>query len=138
MDLSSARSALQRHVRGKVALRAEAAHPYRSPTPGHTSLPRRDYVTVSQLRAGASPLTRDTLRRIGLSDTESCPGCGEPDSICHLLTDCPVYQTTRGRLWGPLPTLEEIFAEPATKIIEFLQKVGRTNMSFRPPPRRPS
>ena len=83
-DLSSTRAAIKRHNRGLIARRVAAAHPHPSPTPDHDNLTRWEAVTISQLRTGTSPLTRDTLFKIGLAANEQCPACGEPDSAAHL------------------------------------------------------
>ena len=99
-------------------------------------MPRWESVTISQLRTGRSPLTRDTLERLGLAENDHCPACAEPDSVHHLLADCPAYANTRGRLWGYAASLEDIFLEPAKKIIDFLRRVGRTDPPIDAPPQQ--
>ena len=93
-------------------------------------------MTVSQLRTGFSPLTRDILKRLELAEDDLCPACAEPDSAEHLLTDCPAYANTRGRLWGYTPSLTTIFKESAKKIPEFLRRVGRTDPPVDAPPQQ--
>ena len=136
IDLASARGAIRRHAMSMAHKRAAAAHPHLKPTPGHDSLPRWESVTTSQLRTGRSPLTRDTLERLGLAENSHCPACAEPDSVHHLLVDCPAYANTRGRLWGYTATLEDIFQEPAEKIIKFLRRVGRADPPIDAPPQQ--
>ena len=76
---------------------------------------------MAQLRSGYSPLGRATLHRIGLATSPLCGECGEPDTVEHLLCECPAHTTTRTRLWGPLLTLGEVFLGPAAKIKDFLR-----------------
>ncbi|XP_043199135.1 uncharacterized protein LOC122368888 [Amphibalanus amphitrite] len=123
VDLASARGAIRRHAVEMARARARDAHPFPAATPGHDEMTRWESVTVSQLRTGCSPLTRDTLLRLELAEDDRCPACSEPDSVEHLLTECPACSRTRGRLWGFTPTLREIFQEPANKITEFLRGI---------------
>ena len=127
VDLASARGAIRRHTTELFRKRAAAAHPHPDATPGHDSLARWEAVTLSQLRTGFSPLTRDTLLRIGRAEDNACPACGEPDSTEHLLVSCPAYDVTRCRIWGPCPALGDVLGGPAADVVEFLRRVGRTD-----------
>ena len=65
-------------------------------------------------------------------DNANCPAGGEPDSVRHLLAECPAYAAARNRSrGGPVTTLRDIFQQPAHLIIKFLGAVGRAA-----PPRR--
>ena len=134
IDLASARGAVQ-HAAELADIRTKEAHPCPAPTPGHDDLPRREFVTISQLRTGYSPLTRDTLFRVGLA-RDKCPACGDNDSTRHLLTECPAYAGARCRRWGPDPPLEEVLGAPAKTIISFISGVGRAYPPPPPPDRR--
>ncbi|KAF0312901.1 hypothetical protein FJT64_016422 [Amphibalanus amphitrite] len=134
IDLSSARAAVTRHVRELSRQRATAAHPHPDPTPGHDSLARWGSVTLSQLRTGTSPLTRDTLHKIGPAANDECPACVEPDSAAHLLTDCPAYEAARRRRWGVDPRLVDVLGGPATKVVTFIEDVRRAEPPLDPPP----
>jgi ribonuclease HI len=127
VDLASARGAIRRHTADLARKRAAAAHPHPDATPNHDSLTRWEAVTLSQLRTGFSPLTRDTLLRIGRAEDDACPACGEQDSAEHLLTACPAYNTARCRFWGPCPVLGDVLGGSAANILEFLRRVGRTD-----------
>lgn len=133
IDLASARAAVARHVRELSHRRAAAAHPHPALTPDHDALTRWEAVTVSQLRTGTSPLTRDTLLKIGLAADDRCPACGDPDSAAHLLLSCPAYEAARRRRWGIDPSLGDVLGGPAVKIVEFLRGVGRTEPPIGPP-----
>ncbi|KAF0307046.1 hypothetical protein FJT64_021552 [Amphibalanus amphitrite] len=128
--LSAEHPRRERHRDG--APRATAAHPHPDPTPGHNSLALGS-VTLSQLRTGTSPLTRDTLHKIGPEADDECPACGEPDSAAHLLTDCPAYEAARRRRWGVDPRLVDVLGGPATKVVTFIEDVGRTEPPLDPP-----
>ena len=134
IDLASARAAVRRHTAELAGARARAAHPHPKPTPGHDTLNRWEAVTLSQLRAGYSPLTRDTLHRIGLARDDKCPACGDNDSVKHLLTECPAYAGAHCRRWGPDPPLEEVLGAPANLIMDFLRGVGRVDPPVDAPP----
>ena len=127
VDLASARGAIRRHTAELAHKRAAAAHPHLDATPNHDSLSRWEAVTLSQLRTGFSPLTRDTLHRIGRAEDDACPACGERDSAEHLLVDCPAYDITRCRIWGPCPALGDVLGGPAADVIGFLRRVGRAD-----------
>ena len=77
VDFVSAKGAIDRHVRRMTETRYAAVHPSPAPTSSYQELPRQDSATLSQLRAGISPLTRnriDTdLYRIGLAATTHVP-----------------------------------------------------------------
>lgn len=116
-------------------LRQRTPHP--DPTPDHDDLTRWESVTLSQLRTGYSPLTRDTLLRLELANDDLCPACKEQDSAGHLLADCPAYSGARLWLqWGPSPSLEVILDRPAQEILKFLRRVGRTDPPVDAPPRQ--
>ncbi|KAF0313176.1 hypothetical protein FJT64_016245 [Amphibalanus amphitrite] len=117
IDLSSARAAVTRHVRELSRRRATAAHPHPDPTPGHDSLARWGSVTLSQLRTGTSPLTRDTLYKIGLAADDECPA---------RLADCPAYEAARRRRWGVDPRLVDVLGGPAAEVVDFIEGVGQT------------
>ena len=125
IDLASARGAIRRKIQHMTRCRTEAAHPHPAKTPEHDQLVRREAVTLSQLRTGYSPLTRDTLHRIGLAVDANCPACGAPDSAVHLLTRCPAYAAPRGRRWGIDPNLADVLGEDARLVVSFLRAVGR-------------
>ena len=132
IDLSSAKGAIRRLAKDMAHRRAKEAHPYLEPTPGAEDLPRWEAVTVAQLRTGVSTISQDTAHRFGLADNSDCPACGEPDSVHHMLAECPAYAAARTRSWGgPVTTLQDIFQQPARLIIKFLGAVGRAA-----PPRR--
>ncbi|XP_043191661.1 uncharacterized protein LOC122364918 [Amphibalanus amphitrite] len=107
------------------------------PAPGPHAWPRLPgalgSVTLSQLRTGTSPLTRDTLHKIGPEADYECPACGEPDSAAHLLTDCPAYEAARRRRSGADPRLVDVLGGPATKVVTFIEDVGRTEPPLDPP-----
>ena len=89
-------------------------------------MPRRAHTLIAQIRAGASTLTKDTLKRFGQSDTDECPACQDPASITHMMLDCPAYQGPRQRRWGPVPTMNNVLEDSATTIWSYLQdEVGR-------------
>ena len=90
-------------------------------------------MTLSQLRTGTSPLTRDTLHKIGPAANDECPACVEPDSAAHLLTDCPAYEAARRRRWGVDPGLVDVLGGPAAKVVDFIEGVGRTEPPLDPP-----
>ena len=125
IDLASARSAIGRRVGRMVDARARASHPHPAPTPEHHDLSRWEACTLSQLRTGTSPLTRDVVHRLGLAEDAACPACGEPDSAAHLLTERPAYEAARRRRWGYDPTLGDVLGGPAAKVVEFIRVVGR-------------
>ncbi|KAF0290997.1 putative RNA-directed DNA polymerase from transposon BS [Amphibalanus amphitrite] len=133
IDFASARSAIGRRVGTMVDARTRASHPHPAPTPGHNDLSRWEACTLSQLRTGASPLTRDVAHRLGLAVDAACPACGEPDSAAHLLTDCPAYEAARRRRWGLNPSLGDVLGGPAPLVIEFIRAVGRTDPPVDPP-----
>ena len=125
VDLPTARAAVARRAREMSEARARRRHPHPAPTPGHDELERRAAVAVAQLRVGCSLATGDTESRLGLAETDSCVDCGEPDSVRHLLEECPAHQGPRSRRWGPLPTLEEVLSGDATALWTFLVETGR-------------
>ena len=137
IDYASARSAIGRRIGKMGDARSRASHPHPAPTPGH-NLSRWGACTLSQLRTGTSPLTRDVVHRLGLAADAACPACGEPESAAHLLTDCPAYEAARRRRWGLDPSLEVVLSGPAASVIDFVRAVGRvdprsTRLRRRPP-----
>jgi len=124
IDLASAKGAIKRHIVDLTRARAAAAHPHPELTPGHDLLTRWEAVTLSQLRTGFSPLTRDVLFRLNLAADGNCPACQEPDSAAHLLVNCPVYAAARCQRWGIVPTLGDVWSDSAAAVIGFLRAVG--------------
>lgn len=114
IDLSSAQRAAVVRANSLTEARIRDSYRHPEPTPEMEQLPRRVQIVISQLRVGSCTLTRDSLFRFGQTADASFPGCGEPDSAEHLLTECAAYQGPRRRRWGP--TQHTILADSATKI----------------------
>ena len=113
----------------------EVVHPCPAPTPGHDTLSRREAVNLSQLRTENSLLTRDTLFRLGLERDDRCAACNDPDSVRHLLTECPAYAGARcRRRWGPDPSLEEVLNAPAASVMDYIRGVGCDDPPVDEPP----
>ena len=61
------------------------------------------------------------------------PRVREPDSVAHLLADCPSHEAVRRRRWGVDPSLDDVLGGPAAKIIAFIEDVRRTEPPLDPP-----
>ena len=86
---------------------------------------RRDRVIINQLRAGRSPLLFDFLFVAKYVDSPICPACeAHPDSVHHLLLDCPEYEGQRAYCLGGDATLSILENDPAA-VIRFLKKTNR-------------
>ena len=134
IDISSARTAIRRWTSELAAVRAQR-HPHRPPTPDHGELDRWGQVTLSQLRTGYCPLVRAIAHRLGLVKDPTCRACGEEaEDVEHLLVGCPAHVAARAGFWGHFPTLAEVLSGPAQKIMDFIKRVGRTEVPTDPPP----
>lgn len=70
-------------------------------------LERSEEITLNQLRVGHCPITRAYLARIGKSDCPTCPHCkAAPETVTHLLLECPIHSAARLDHLGPNPTLQ--------------------------------
>ena len=134
VDLQSARAACRRLCAQLARDRTSPHHPHPKPTPGMAELDRWGQCTVSQLRVGCTSLTRDTMFRFGKAAGPECPACGEDDGVAHLLLDCPAYLSARIPRWGPVPTMNDVLEDDASKIVTYLRQVGRTDPPVDPPP----
>ena len=95
------------------------------PLPSDFSLLNRfEQCTFSQLRSGCSSVTFDTLFLFGKTNSPNCPSCGLPDSIAHLITDCPSTYRSRSRAFAST-NLFEILSDSAGKVLAFLRELGR-------------
>ena len=135
VGLPSARSAIRRWSEQMAEKRA-AHHTHGQRTPGHDDLDRCwGQTTLSQLRTDRCTLVRSTLHRIGLASDSTCRDCGaDEDTVKHLLAECHAHTATRSRVWGPIPTLDEILSGPASDNTDFQKRVGRTTPPVDPPP----
>ena len=89
-----------------------------------TGMCRRDSVTIHQLRAGKSPLTRAYLHNIGKEDSSRCVHCDIRDEDTrHLLLECPEWERQRRATLGlnPDPTI----LDSPLSVINFLVQIGR-------------
>ena len=70
---------------------------------------------TARLRTGHSTILVAYRRRIGLPDTPTCPECGgKPETVAHLLTDCPARADLRRRVFGrDNPTLQDALGDRA-------------------------
>jgi len=93
------------------------------PLPGSES--RYHQRIIHQLRAGKSPILAAYLHNIGRIPSPLCPSCQlEPETVRHLLLECPAHALPRLRRWGLAPTAEDVFKD-IPGLLDFLQKVGR-------------
>ena len=74
-----------------------------APVPGITAVParhdglaRREFIILSQLRTGYSPLNSETVFRVRFAGDDRSPACGEQDGMYQA----PHYEVTSLRL-GP-------------------------------------
>ena len=106
-------------------------HSSLSPLPSDfSSLNRFEQCTFSQLRTGFSSLTQDTLFLFGKVDSPNCLSCGLPDSIFHLLADCPATYRSRSRVFSST-ILTNILSNSAGKVLTFLRELGRVPLYAR-------
>ena len=95
------------------------------PPPLPKSMPRQHQRIIHQLRAGKSPIVAAYLHNIGRIPSPLCPSCQlEPETVRHLLLECPAHALPRLRRWGTVPTAEDIFQD-IPGLLGFLQSVGR-------------
>jgi hypothetical protein len=94
------------------------------PRQSYAGLARRDQVTIAQLRAGCSPLTRDYLHRIGKAPDPFCVACGAPDSVSHLLR-CPGYSGARWLIWGRNQVSDAEMLQDAANLRRYLEMADR-------------
>ena len=69
--------------------------------PSETSLPRRTRTILCQLRSGHCAKLRDFQFRIGQSDSDLCPNCGNARNTSSHLFSCTTFPTnlTTSDLW---------------------------------------
>jgi hypothetical protein len=125
IDLATARAAVNRAARG---LPREPHHTLTRikslPRPNYAGMDRRAQTTIAQLRAGASPLTRDYLHRIGKAADDRCIACGAPDSVPHFLR-CPGYSGLRWTIWGYIEVSEATMLSDPSKIMKYVVASAR-------------
>ncbi|KAF0300906.1 hypothetical protein FJT64_026730 [Amphibalanus amphitrite] len=87
----------------------------------------------SSLRAELTAMREAFAAVAGLEDGELAS-----TNAAHLLTDCPAYEVARRRRWGVDPRLVDVLGGPATKVVTFIEDVGRTepplDLPAPPPP----
>ena len=97
------------------------------------SLDRFDQCTFSQLKTGMSSISLDTLFLFGKATSANCPSCHLiPDSIRHLLSDCPVTYRSRSRVFST-SDFNYIMSDSAGKVLAFLRELGRVAGSHNRP-----
>ena len=64
-----------------------------SKPPGY-NLERKAWVRLNRLRTGWGK-TNTFLYKIGASDSDLCE-CGHPQTVCHIIADCPVFSSPNG------------------------------------------
>ena len=122
LDYDSLRTATRLTVKDMQCTRAR-----RRPDPGGLEgCNRWERCTISQLKTGRSPLTRDTMHLFGKAADPLCPECEEEeDSVEHLLCRCPMLIQPRHEEFGPDASLETVLQAEAKTILRFLERVGR-------------
>ena len=132
VDLKSAKSRLRRHAHGEWEERLRPTRYYeevgpRRATPGERAgLSRQESVEAARLRTGHSTILAGYRHRIGLQAAPTCPECEqEPETMTHLLTDCPARAGLRRRVFGrDDPTLQDALGDRA-RLVELLRRLGR-------------
>ena len=122
LDYDSLRTATRLTIKDMQCTRAR-----RRPDPGGLEgCNRWERCTISQLKTGCSPLTRDTMHLFGKAADPLCPECEEEeDSVEHLLCRCPMLIQPRNEEFGPDASLETVLQAEAKTILRFLERVGR-------------
>ena len=79
--------------RSNTALHEFVTKPSQKPTGHH--LDRQPWVRLNRLRTGWGK-THSFLHMIGSPDDDKCP-CGAPQTVRHLLQECPLFMPPNGR-----------------------------------------
>ena len=132
IDLQSAKQCLHRHAfrvweRELRPTRYWVQNGPRRVCPGDKlGLTRRESVETARLRTGHSLLLRAYRHRIGLDDSDICPVCEEePETLEHLLSECPAHARLRWDLYGREdPSIQEALGDPV-RLINYLRRMGR-------------
>ena len=132
IDLQSAKARIRRHAHEEWEERLRPTRYFkevgpRRVTPGERAgLSRRESVEAARLRTGHTTALAAYRHRIGLQDAPTCPECqGEPETMTHLLTDCPARADLRRRIFGrDDPTLQDALGDRA-RLVELLRRLGR-------------
>ena len=132
IDLQSAKQCLHRHAlvlweREVSSTRYCAQNgPRRVCLGDKLGLTRRESVETARLRTGHSLLLQGYRHRIGLSDSDVCPDCGEEtETLEHLLSECPAHARLRWDLYGREdPPIQEALGDPV-RLISYLRRMGR-------------
>ena len=81
-------------------------HPNYNSKDSFYNLPRRDQVNMTRLRTGHCRLRHHMYTRFRIGDTPSCQ-CGAPQTVEHLLQNCPLHQNLRAEIWPEDTPLRE-------------------------------
>ena len=73
--------------------------------PRGSDLPRKQWCTLNWLRTRVCR-TRDNLTRWKITDDACCPCGTNPQTLDHVITDCPVYPTDKEDVWQDVPPAE--------------------------------
>ena len=132
VDLKSAKSRPRRHAHGEWEDRLRPTRYYEEVGPQRVTLgeraglSRQESVDAARLRTGHSTILAGYRHRIGLQAAPTCPECEqEPETMTHLLTDCPARAGLRRRVFGrDDPTLQDALGD-RTRLVELLRRLGR-------------
>ncbi len=97
-----------------------AAH-HQAKDPAHHDLPRHQQTLIAALRFNRFP-TAQRMHRIGKKPSPDCV-CGEPETIQHMLLECPATAKDRQMVWPTLPSLRACLfgsREELNKTIRFV------------------
>lgn len=79
------------------------SNPHKPPNYFNTG-PRKLQILHTRLRLGCSSLNDDLFRK-NISESNTC-ACGQTESVCHFLLNCPLYQHMRDILYRNIIQLD--------------------------------
>ena len=125
IPLKVAKTVLSRQIKKEweASTTKSRYHRWKRDKPTENKMSRKDRTLLARIRSGHCEVAKEYQHRIGKANTPNCDVCSIPESVHHLLFECPQWMAQRRRHFDSMSATS--LDVTGAQIVGFLRGIGR-------------